>query len=107
MKRSFARCLADSNPSIDSSGASRPTTSAASWLEALPGESFALPKDRRESFVQLSGVTVSGVAVSGEILAQPLVKPFQVRAERLGDTDGSLNHRIPDLYSFPLIESSD
>ena len=57
--------------------------------------------------MQLSGVTVSGVAVAGEILAQPLVKPFQMRAERLGDTDGSLNHRIPDLYSFPLIESSD
>ena len=57
--------------------------------------------------MQLSGVAVSGVAVAGEILAQPLVKPFEMRAQRLGDPDGSLNRRIPDPYSPPLVKSSD
>ena len=57
--------------------------------------------------MQLSGVAVSGVAVAGEVLAQPLIKPFQIRAQRLGDAGGALNHRIPDPRGFLLVKSSD
>ena len=57
--------------------------------------------------MQLSRVAVSGVAVAGEVLAHLFIKPFQIRAHRLGDADGTLSCRIPDPRGFLLVKSSD
>ena len=70
-------------------------------------EPSALPQDQGESLVELLRVAVSGIAFVGEVLAQPFIKLFQTRAQRPGDPDGSLNRRIPDPRSFPLVKSSD